>query len=426
RSDVNVLFVLIDTLRASRLRTYGYSRPTSPFLDVLASQGVRFGRHLSQSSWTKCSMASLWTALNPARTGVTRFDHVLAQEARLPAEIFREAGFRTAGIWRNGWVEGYFGFDQGFEVYTRPPLFGAPSPQLRRENPTVSFGGTDFDAVRMATEFLLVHGRQRWFLYLHLMDVHEYTYDAKSARFGASYGDVYDNAILHVNGVLDAMLSHLLQHGYLDKTLIVIGSDHGEAFGERGNEGHARDVYPEVTAVPLLIAFPFRLPAGVVVRQQTANVDVWPTVLDLLGLPALEAVDGRSRVPEIRAAIAGEVGPLQDGAEGQVIAHLDQSWGQRVATTSPTISIRNGKFRYVQFRDVEGEIRREELFDSSRDPLEREDRLDQERDVAASMRAHIDAYLRGTTPWQRTDRALEIDEIQLDQLRALGYGIPQR
>ncbi|MGH7337529.1 MAG: sulfatase-like hydrolase/transferase, partial [Myxococcota bacterium] len=114
-----MLFVLIDTLRADRLRTYGYPRPTSPIFDVLAAAGVRFAHHTAQSSWTKCSMASLWTALHPARTGVTRFEHVLSPEARLPAEIFREAGFHTAGIWRNGWVEGYFGFDQGFEVYTR-------------------------------------------------------------------------------------------------------------------------------------------------------------------------------------------------------------------------------------------------------------------------------------------------------------------
>ncbi|TMA23166.1 MAG: hypothetical protein E6J87_25535, partial [Deltaproteobacteria bacterium] len=131
-------------------------------------------------------MASLWTGLNPARTGVTRFDHVLSDEARLPAEIFRDAGFHTAGIWRNGWVEGYFGFEQGFEVYTRPPSFGAPNADVRRKNPTVNFGGTDLDVVRMATEFLRIHGRERWFLYLHLMDVHEYTYDPKSARFGST------------------------------------------------------------------------------------------------------------------------------------------------------------------------------------------------------------------------------------------------
>ena len=78
RNGLNVLFILIDTLRADRLGSYGYERETSPTLDLLASRGVRFGRQLSQSSWTKASMASLWTGLNPSRTGVTRFNPVLA------------------------------------------------------------------------------------------------------------------------------------------------------------------------------------------------------------------------------------------------------------------------------------------------------------------------------------------------------------
>ncbi len=86
RDDVNVLFILIDTLRANRLGSYGYERATSPLLDVLAERGVRFDRHLSQSSWTKCSMASLWTSLYPPRTGVTHFDDVVPEAPRLPAD----------------------------------------------------------------------------------------------------------------------------------------------------------------------------------------------------------------------------------------------------------------------------------------------------------------------------------------------------
>ena len=104
----------------------------------------------------------------------------------MPAEILHEAGFRTAGLWRNGWVEGYFGFDQGFETYTRPNVFPVPA-DVRRENPTAKQGGTDQDLVRSAEEFWSVNGDQRWFLYLHLMDVHEYTYDATSAQFGTAY-----------------------------------------------------------------------------------------------------------------------------------------------------------------------------------------------------------------------------------------------
>jgi arylsulfatase A-like enzyme len=421
RKDVNVLFVLIDTLRASRLRTYGYGRPTSPFLDVLASQGVRFKRHLSQSSWTKCSMASLWTGLYPQRSGVTRFEDVIPAEAKTAVEIFHDAGFRTAGIWRNGWVESYFGFDQGFDVYMRPNYRGLPE-EVRRENPTLIQRGTDMDVMDTAGEFLRIHGKKRWFLYLHLMDVHEYTYGLESAQFGSKYADVYDNAVLHVNQVLSTLFGLLYHGGYLDRTLLIVGSDHGEAFGERGSEGHARNVYPEVTDIPLVIGFPFRLAKPAVVEQRTANVDLWPTVLDLLGLPPLENVDGRSRVPEILAAVRGEPGP-EDGTIA--IAHLDQTWGQRVETRSPNVAVTERGFRYLMFGAPDG-MAREELYDSGRDASELEQVAEAEPEVAARMREQAKQYLAQKPPWKKPAPQLELDETQLDQLRALGYAVPGR
>ena len=420
RRDLNVLFVLIDTLRAEHLGSYGYQRSTSPVIDLVASQGVRFAHHLSQSSWTKCSMASLWTGLYPQHTGVTRFDDVLPKAARLPAEILEEAGFRTAGLWRNGWVEGYFGFDQGFDTYTRPNIFPLPA-EVRRENPTLGPGGSDEDLVRTAQEFLNVNGDQRWFLYLHMMDVHEYTYDETSAQFGTAYRDIYDSAVLFVNREIDGLLYTLYQRGLLTNTLIVIASDHGEAFGERGSEGHARNVYPETTEVPLVIGFPFRLEPGVVLHQRTANVDIWPTVLDLLGLPGLGEVDGRSRVAEIVAAARGE--NIPDG-ERLAIAHIDTSWGQRVATHSPNVSVADQRYRYVAFHDPRGAVKSEELFDAQHgDGRERENRLDAEPEVAERLRKVERDYVQSRPPWAASHR-LELDEIQLNQLRALGYQVP--
>ena len=72
RDDLNVLFVLVDTLRADHLGAYGYARPTSPRIDALAETGIRFEDHLAQSSWTKTSMSSIWTSLYPQHVGVLR------------------------------------------------------------------------------------------------------------------------------------------------------------------------------------------------------------------------------------------------------------------------------------------------------------------------------------------------------------------
>src|SRR3990172_1215866 len=182
QADLNLLFVLIDTLRADRLSSYGYARETSPTIDALAATGIRFAEQMSQSSWTKCSMASLWTGLYPVRTGVTRSPQALPEDARMPAEILRDAGFRTFAIWRNGWVGPSFGFSQGFEVYLSPRASPIPAT-VRREKPTVGVAGTDQDQVSSAIEFLRSHGEERWFLFLPLMDVHQYVYDEGAALF---------------------------------------------------------------------------------------------------------------------------------------------------------------------------------------------------------------------------------------------------
>jgi arylsulfatase A-like enzyme len=419
RTDTNVLFVLIDTLRADRLGAYGYERDTSPALDRVASTGVRFARHLAQSSWTKCSMASLWTGLYPARSGITRFDEVIPGEGRLPAEILKEAGFRTVGLYRNGWVAANFGFDQGFDVYTRPAPRPLP-PTVRAENPTLAVRGTDEDTLATALEFLRVEGRERWFLYLHLMDVHEYLYDEESALFGATYSDIYDNSIRWTDHVIGALMANLRDQGYAENTLIAISADHGEAFRERGFEAHAREVYKETTEVPFLLAFPFRLEPGVVVDVRTRNVDVWPTLLDLIGLESPPGIDGRSLVPEILAAARGEPSP---GGDRTAVAHIDQHWGQRERSPRPMVAIAEGSLRYVRVAPPRDGAVMEQLFDAASDPRELEDLAPEHPEALAPLRALADAYLSTQPPW--ADRPTqEIDELELNQLRALGYAVP--
>ena len=422
RDDTNLLFVLIDTLRSDRMSGYGYERETSPTLDMLAERGVRFARTQAQSSWTKASMASLWTGLYPARVGVTGFAHGTPEEAVLPAEILKDAGFRTVGLWRNGWVDPAFGFGQGFDVYHRPR--GAPpSPLLRRENPTVQLGGTDEDAFAAATEFLRVFGDERWFLYLHLMDVHEYLYDTESALFGSGYGDVYDNAIRRVDELLGGFLLHLAQEGWLENTVIVIASDHGEAFRERGFEGHARRVYRESTEVPWIVSLPFVLDPGVVVETRARNVDIWPTILDLLGLPPMPETDGESQVPNILAAARGTEA-AEDTLDG--ISHLNVRWGTPDVEAVDTVAVVEGPFRFVLSPNTSGiEESAAELFDQREDPLELQNVLEEHPEVAKRLRERAMDYLENSeVPWEEGNPHVELDEMQLNLLRALGYQVP--
>lgn len=368
-------------------------------------------------------MASLWTGRNPARTGVLRAEHALPPEATMPAEVLRDAGFRTAGIWRNGWVDSNFGFSQGFEVYERP-IPGRVPATLRRKKPNISLHGTDADVVSAALDFLHVYGRDRWFLYIHMMDLHQYAYSLDSAIFGGDYVDLYDNSIHHTDNVLGRLMNHLAETDLLKKTLVVIASDHAEAFMERGFEGHATQVYPESTEVPLVIGFPFLLDPGVVIDARTRNVDIWPTILDLLGLPELPDTDGRSLVPEILAAARSEEMPVE---RPPAIAHLDRNWGQPQGSLAlDAVAVEQGGFRMVrrnQGRD--GSVLIEELFDRHSDPDEMRNVIGEHPEEADRLRALVDAYLDSPpSSWGVEVPTVELDEMELNQLRALGYAIP--
>jgi arylsulfatase A-like enzyme len=415
RDDLNLLFILIDTLRADRLSAYGYPRETSPRIDSLAADGVRFAQHLSQSSWTKCSMASLWTGLYPSRTGVTRSPQAVSPDALMPAEILRDAGFRTFALWRNGWIAPKFGFHQGFEEYHTPKTQRIPR-SVRREKPTVGVAGTDQDTVRSAVEFLRTHSDQRWFLYVHLMDVHQYVYDEDTALFGTGYSDIYDNSIRWVDRVVGSLIDEIDRRGLRDNTLIVLASDHGEAFGEHGREGHARDVYGEVTTTPLILSFPFRLAEPVVVETPSQNVDLWPTLLDLLKLPSLIDPDGRSQLPQLLAAARGE-SPIP--GEVPRFAHIDQNWGKTKKPERPMVSVSDGKYRLV----IGASAGAGRLFDRSVDIREQHDLGDELPETLARMRELAKDYLASPpAPWGAAPE-VGIGEDELEQLRALGYSV---
>ncbi len=414
RDDVNVLFILIDTLRADHLPCYGYQRPTAPVLCEMAAHGVRFAHVQSQSSWTKPSMASMWLGSYPERTGVQRFYDGIPEAAKLPAEILKEAGFVTASIYRNGWVAPNFGFAQGFDLYFRPQPSQRAERVQRRSISEHRLQGHDLDITENAIEFLRTQGRERFLLYLHYMDVHQYVYDETSGLFGTRYVDAYDNAIHWTDRNIALLINALQEQDLFGETLIVVASDHGEAFYEHGSEGHAKNLYREVTETPLLLSLPFNLEPGVVVPDLVRNIDIWPTILDLLGLPAIEGAQGRSLVPLIEAAAQGAE---PNGAQ-TAIAQLDRHWARGDEEPFPVASIVKGPYRLLYNRHDDNRL---ELYDRDQDPMEHKNIAAEQVEIARELREEAETVLSGAeAPWGKPDK-VEIDEMRKAQLRALGY-----
>lgn len=412
REDLNVLFVLVDTLRADRLGCYGYERDTSPVLDYFAATGLRFADHMAQSSWTKTSMASLWTGFYPRRTQVLTYRDTVSSEATMPAEVFQEAGYKTVGIWRNGWVAPNFGFSQGFDYYVTPNPRLAPSA-MRVKPIAGRLDGTDIDTLYAAIEFLRANRDQRFFLYLHLMDVHQYISTEETAIFGSTYSDAYDNSVRWTDQQIGELMAELFRLGLAEKTLVVFASDHGEAFGEHGSEGHARDLYGEVMRTPFILSFPFKLEPGIVVPELTENVDVWPTVLELVGTDSLPEGDGKSRAPWL-------IGDRARTDEAESYAELDLSWGQPKLDPEPIVTVRAGEHRLIH-HVVDPE--KDELYDLSTDAKETSNLASDRPEPLAKLRERAKLYLQAKTPWEGGAPEIELDQLQLRQLRALGYSI---
>jgi arylsulfatase A-like enzyme len=419
RGDLNVVFILVDSLRADRLSLYGYERQTTPVIDDLANHGIVFERVIAQSSWTKTSMASLWTGTYPAAHGVLRFDNAIPDEAVMPAEIFKAAGYRTVGIWRNGWVAPNFGFAQGFDVYYTPKA-GADA-RLQRHSPDATFiGGTDEDVLMAVRDFLEHFGQEKFFLYLHLMDLHQYVFDDDADAFGPTYSDAYDKAIDWTDRVIGAIVDALDTAGVLPRTLIAISSDHGEAFLEHGREGHAYDLYREVVEVPYVIIPPLILDRGIRVEETIANVDVWPTLLDLVGLPPLQGADGRSMLPLVLEAGGASPGRALEDLTRPVVSHLDQHWGGR-AEPREWVSLTRGDSRVILQIDHPNSV---EFYDSSTDPGEATNLSEEGLPELQPMLERIERYLNDSEPpWGVESPTVEIDELRLNQLRALGYRV---
>lgn len=411
RGDLNLVFLVVDTLRADHLGAYGYARDTSPTLDRLAETGVRFARHVAQSSWTKTSMASLWTGTYPVSHGILRYSHALPEQVRMPAEMLGDAGYRTGGLYRNGWVGPEFGFSQGFDLYLKPAPMAGELPVARPFIETArSLSGSDWDLTQSAIEFVRRNAHQRFFLYAHYMDVHQYAAERSSALFGSRYEDAYDNAIHWTDRNVGALVEAIEGLGLMERTLIVIASDHGEAFNEHGFEGHGRDLHAEVIETPLIVVLPFFLKPGIVVEEVTENVDVWPTILDLLGLPPLEGAQGRSLVPLMLGG--------SDPHPGPAFAHLERRWAKDDGE-DPTVAVTDGSDRLIHWKNRGAATA---LFDLAADPHEQESLASRRPCLVERLLREVDRYYGWSSPaWDAPPSSVEVDEMKLGILKALGY-----
>jgi len=302
----NVVFLVVDTLRADHLVFGQSSQAVAPFLNRIAREGVVFENAYSGASWTAPSMASMFTSLYPDHHGVTtglnffkkslegsstvRLNRIPADAPTLP-EIMKAAGYRTFGVADNPNVNESMGFTRGFDRFSGGSYRGAPE--------------VNADVLQWADQ--IRGGESPFFLYVHYMDPHQpyhnrggglrravAPYDGKYRRKSG----LYDSEISYVDSYIRQLFVelHLAQD-----TVVVFTADHGEEFGDHGGGGHGVQLYEELIHVPLFVAAWDRsrnpLLEGRTIDGPVSTLDILPSLRELLDLPYSDLDEGVSLAP---------------------------------------------------------------------------------------------------------------------------------
>ena len=437
----NAVLIVLDTLRADRLSAYGNPRPTSPVLDALARDGALFETVVSNAPWTLPAMVGLMTGEYPtART----YDAGLRRSLVLE---LRAAGYTTVAFTEGAFVSRRYGLDLGFQEFQEhegsvPFLLSAQG-----EDPEAAGDRGIEKTFGWAKTWLAEHGRERpFFLLVHSYEPHvpyrrrSFAEGMPSGRLGPTFEAasailakrtelpldeaelsyiraLYDGGVAVCDRQVGELLAQLERLGIAQETLVVVTSDHGEDLGDRlplrpGNHGHA--LYDEQLRVPLIVRDPTRDFAVRRVTAQVRLVDVMPTILDLLGLPASPDRTGHSLVPLLRGE---ESEPRLAWSEIPHHALVDPGvrWAVRTAShkliVTPPPAGGGGDAR-LELYDLEADARERSNL-AARDPARRAELMQQLRRVALELRP------RGTAVYREVSD--QPDPKLHERLRSLGY-----
>ncbi len=334
----SILLVSVDTVAASHMSVYGYSRPTTPSLEKLAAEAIVFERCTANAPWTLPSYLSMMTGLFP---GAHRVDapepaerelweewHIAGNRLTL-AELLRAAGYQTAGFVDSLFLGERFGVPQGFDT------FDSSAAEIDKADP----GGGFQRVAALARSWLdCADPGMPFFLLLHA-DVHgPYTpeepwrgrfsaglEDGPSVRaggFGNAFGTIpayiargvvpvgplpewlptapivaaYDEGLLCLDAHLGAFLDRLRDGGVLDRCALVVNADHGESDVHHNFYFGHGVLYEDVLHVPLLVRLPEGRGGGRRVETPVQSVDLYPTLAELAGLRPRHDLHGRSLV----------------------------------------------------------------------------------------------------------------------------------
>lgn len=294
----NIVLIVIDALRSDHLPIYNYSRNTAPFLKELAKESIVFNNCFAASSWTAPATASIFTSMYPFQHGVLmglmailnrkKKDpsikvNKIPEEIETITEVLKKSGYATYGIADNANIDKKEGFDQGFDKLITYNYKGA-----QKVNETL---------LKMRKD---IQEKSKYFLYIHYMDPHapymkrKPWYRTKKGKIPISL-EAYDSEISYIDKHIKQLYT---EFNWIENTIFIFTSDHGEGLWDHGTMGHGITLYREEIQVPLLISFSknkmFKR-----IDTNVSTIDILPTLREIIGLEASSVDEGESLLPLI-------------------------------------------------------------------------------------------------------------------------------
>jgi len=437
----NIILILIDTLRADHLSCYGYKQNTSPNIDRFAKEGVLFTNSFSQASWTKPNVASLFTSLYPAQHNAKIYTDILPGRVNTIAEILRDKGYTTAAFVANPNVKRFFNFHQGFASYyddfktykkyhetieksiwgkiirniSRNRFFLLPQYKVRAEMLN-----------SLVIPWLVNNKDNKFFLYLHYNDPHapytppfhfykEYI-EGLSAVYYSRRLDInkinmalYDGEIKFTDFYIGQLLKTIDYLGLRKNSLVILLSDHGEAFREHENTEHGSTLYQEEIHVPLIMRLPSYIPANRTIAYQACTIDIMPTIFDILNINYKGVMEGKSLVPVIK-------GQELKGQRDYIFSEEHPSAGN-----VQILSLIKGEYKYIFTEVFKHDWKNEKLFNLVKDPEEFKNIINQNPSKAKIMKKEIERLTKHMKETSLSSVRAKVDEKTREEIRALGY-----
>ncbi len=391
----NLLVITLDTTRADRIGAYGYAQAETPHIDALARSGILFSSAYTSVPLTLPSHATLFTGREPFVHGVrNNGSYALPADENTLAEVMTAGGFGTYAVVASFVLHSKFGLDQGFENYDDSLDYNAPAGTLR----------TEIDASRVYARFknwLDQASGRPFFAWVHFFDPHS-PYDPP-AEFKSRFEDPYDGEIAYADVYVGKIVADLRAKGLLEKTLIVVAGDHGEAFGEHKEFGHGIFCYEEGIRVPLIFSHPSLSGSGPRrVDQAVRLVDVMPTLLELFGEKSPPNLQGQSFAPLLAAGKAKELPVYFESLLGQE----DMGW-------APLTGLIHRGHKFIALPEPE-------LYDLKADAAETSNLFGEDNALAREIDGRLRSYLQAAAS-RGTSARRNISSVDREKLAALGY-----